>query len=342
MSKIKTFKKFVDQILMSDGMEIGTPIILDEISFVPIIRHEVPREERDYYSLEEALNEGFCNVIDKGNEVAHILFQNISNLPILIEEGEIFQGQGTQDRMSVGTIMVEPQSKVEIPVKCVHAPHHLSSGAFFSHGGKASRGMLNELRSMKYANAMQSIPVSSINQNNIWNKVNEELKAEDSISNKVEYMQGIEIRQKRAKKRSKDLKFPDNTIGFVVITAEGEIKGMEIHRTPHNFNIRKIGILESIESNISWENKGKEAYKHSEEKVKDLFNKLSRLEEGKDVFKQTEIDSLTINMDGVHGEILFYTEICPKCNVAKPRKKVCPHCGNEEIDSDEFAFMSFF
>ena len=67
-------------------------------------------------------------------------------------------------------------------------PTSLILGASFLHGGKASRGMLNELRSMKYTNAMHNIPVSSINQNNIWNKVNEELKAEDSVSNKVEYM----------------------------------------------------------------------------------------------------------------------------------------------------------
>ena len=345
MSKIKTFKKFTNQVLMSEGMEIGNPIILEEISFIPILRNEVPKEERDYVSLEEALNGDLCKVIDKGNEVAHILFQNASNFPILIEEGEIFQGQGTQDRMSVGTIMVQPQSEVEVAVKCVHAPHHLSSGASFSHGGKASRGMLNELRSLKYTNAISEAPVSTINQNQIWNKVNEELNAEDSVSNKVEYMQGIEVRRMRSKKRNNELKFPDNTIGFVAIDAEGEIKGMEVHRTPHNFKIRKAGILESLETNISWKSIGKGPYKNSIDKVKEVFKRLSSLEEGKDILKQTEIDSLTINMSGIHGEVLtssFYADVCPECGDSKPRKKICPNCGNEEEDSDEFAFMSLY
>jgi restriction endonuclease S subunit len=87
MSKIDIIRKFAEQIANMEGMEIGSPIVLEEISFVPIIKQEVPIEERDYLSLSEALEKGVCKIIDKGTEVAHILFQNLGNLPILIEEG---------------------------------------------------------------------------------------------------------------------------------------------------------------------------------------------------------------------------------------------------------------
>ena len=108
MTKIKSIKNFANQVLNMEGMEIGAPLFQEGISFVPIIKNEPPRAERDYLTLSEALDENLCKIIDKGTEVAHIVFENLSNFPILIEEGEIFQGEGTQNRISIGTVMVEP------------------------------------------------------------------------------------------------------------------------------------------------------------------------------------------------------------------------------------------
>ena len=228
MSKIDVIRKYAKQITDMEGMEIGPPIILDEISFVPIIKEEIPLDQRDYLTLSEALETGVCKIIDKGTEVAHISFQNLGDLPILIEEGEIFKGSGTQDRISVGTVMVQPGEMIEIAVKCVHAPHHLSAGAAFGYGGKASREMLNEIRVMKYANAQMNIPASTIDQSRVWNKVSEEMKSEENVSDITQYSQGVEERRKRAKKRSEKTNFPKNTIGFIVINPKGEIKGIEI------------------------------------------------------------------------------------------------------------------
>ena len=107
MSKTETIKKFATRVLNKDGLEISNPVFLDEVSFVPIIKHEIPQEERDYLTLSEAIENGVCKITDKGTEVAHIIFQNLGQIPILIEEGEIFLGQGTQDRICIGTVMVE-------------------------------------------------------------------------------------------------------------------------------------------------------------------------------------------------------------------------------------------
>jgi len=344
MTNIDTIKKFATKVLMSEEMDIGSPLVLDEITFVPIIKHEIPREERDYLSLAEALEEGVCKIIDKGTEVAHILFENLGDLPILIEEGEIFQGKGTQDRISIGTVMVKPKATVEIAVKCVHAPHHLSSGAKFKYGGKASRGMLNMIREMKYSNAVMGSPASSIDQSRVWSQVSEE-NAEETVSDQSKYMESVENRRKRAIKRSKQVNFPKNTIGMVVITNKGEVKGLEIHRSPHNFKIRKDGIFESLETNLSWEPEGKGPFKSAQEKVKELFKKISELKKGKEALSQVEISGLAINLDGVSGEAFtttFYSGVCPRCNSQKPRQKACPKCGFLEEDMDEIAYMSMY
>ncbi|MFX0069770.1 MAG: ARPP-1 family domain-containing protein [Candidatus Hermodarchaeota archaeon] len=345
MTDVKVLKKFAKQVVSMDGMEIGNPIVLEEISFVPIIKQQIPIEDRDYLTLSEALEQEVCKIIDKGTEVAHIVFENLGDLPILVEEGEIFKGAGTQDRISVGTVMVQPRDVIEIAVKCVHAPHHLSAGANFMYGGKAGRGMLNEIRTLKIANAQMNAPASTIDQSRVWNKVSEEMEFESNVSDTTQYSQGVKERSKRAKKRSEKVKFPNNTVGFIAIDSEGEIKGIEIHRSPHNFNIRKEGIFESLEANVSWDSKGKGPYKKSEEKVKGIFEKLANIEEGKDALHQVEVEGIVINMDDLSGEAFtnaFYSSVCPYCNKPKPRKKECPHCGSEEDDSEELTYMSLY
>lgn len=342
ITNIETIRNFATKVLASENVEIGAPLVLEEVTFVPIIKHEIPRDERDYLSLSEAIDEDVCKITDKGTEVAHILFENISEFPILIEEGEIFKGQGTQDRMCVGTIKVEPMKTVEIPVKCVHAPHHLSSGAAFGYGGKAGRGMLKELRSLKFSSAVSKAPASTISQGRVWDQVHYENAMED-VADNTKYTENVEKRRVRAKKIGKKLNFPTNTVGVVVVNPEGDVKGLEIHRTPHNFKVRKDGILESIEANVSWEKKGKGPFKNPKEKVRSIFEKLSKLKENEEAQNQVEIDGTVLNMDGINGEAFtttFYSNICPKCNETKPRQKDCPHCGALEDDSDEMTYMS--
>ena len=343
MSKTETIKKFATRVLNMDGLEIGTPVFLDEVSFVPIIKYEIPQEERDYLTLSEALEEGLCQITDKGTEVSHIIFQNLGEIPILIEEGEIFLGQGTQDRICVGSVMVDPGVTMNISVKCVHAPHHLKAGSSFFYGGKASRGMLNEMRSQKFYNASMGIGASNISQSSVWEKVNEEMLNEESVSDKSQYTLGVRARRERVKKRSKKIKFPKNTIGVVVIDNKGAIKGVEIYSSSHNFNIRKEGIFESVETNISWKPEGKGPFPKAKEKVKSMFVELSELKENKNTIKQIEIDGLIINTEGLKGEAFttaFYSTFCPSCGKAKQRKKICPHCEFLEEVSEDLAYMS--
>ncbi len=326
-----------------DGLEIGTPVIIEEITFVPILKKEIPKEDRDYITLSEAIAEGLCKIIDKGTEVSHILFINLGEIPILVEEGEIFLGHGTQDRICVGTVLVQPGEQVEIPVKCVHAPHHLQSGAAFGYGGKCSRKMLNELRTMKYLSAAGRTPVSRISQSRVWMKVREETELEHGITDPTQYTQAVRLRRQKAKRRSVQLKLPDNTIGIVVVGADGNVKAMEIHRSPHNFKVRKEGLLESLEHADIWKKTGKGPFPKAQEKAKALFKGLSEIEEGKEALQQVEIEGLVVNLSGISGEVLttkFYSTICPKCNKPKMRQKVCPHCGFKEEVLEELAFMS--
>ena len=63
MTSIETIKDFAAKVLASEDIEIGAPLVLEEVTFVPIIKHEIPRDERDYLSLSEAIDEEVCKII---------------------------------------------------------------------------------------------------------------------------------------------------------------------------------------------------------------------------------------------------------------------------------------
>ncbi|MFX1512426.1 MAG: ARPP-1 family domain-containing protein [Promethearchaeota archaeon] len=341
MTKIEVIRDYARKVALMEGFEIGAPLHVSEVTFIPILKPEVPRDEREYLTLSEALDENLCRIIEKGTEIAYIVFESLSELPILIEEGEIFQGKGTQDRIAVGTTMVEPCAKVEISVKCVHAPHALHSGAVFGYSGKCSRSMLKELRQMKAKSAKLGLAASSISQSRVWSKVSEET-ASETVIDHTKYEEAIHARQRRVQNRFKDLEFPKDTIGFAAVTPDGKIGGLEVHRSPRNFRLRKDGILESLESSISWEPTGKGSSSEAQKTVQNTFKKLSELKE-EDALNQIEIDGLVINTESFSGEAFttaFYSGICPECGDSKPRKKVCPACGFAESVMEELAYMS--
>jgi len=346
MTKFDSILKFANQVLHSEGVSIGIPIVIDEITFVPIIKKEQPKGDRDYITLSEALDQNMAQTIEKGTEINHIIFVNKGEIPILIEEGEIFLGMGTQDRICVSTVMVQPDSKIEIPVKCVHAPHMLSRGATFSYGGKGSRQMLDNMRTMKYENTFANVGVSTINQSKVWNSVAMETAADFGSADKTQYTQTVLGRMKVASERCKKADFPKNTIGLGVVNQEGEIKGLEVHRSPYNFKVRKSGFFTSLEGHVQW-NKGKGAIKpeQAKEKILGLFKKFLSMKEGKEIKEQVEVDGLVINMgeSGMKGEVFssrFYSDVCPKCNMKKKRVSICAECGFAEESENEFTYMS--
>ena len=345
MTKFDAILKFANQVINAEGVVIGAPIVIDEITFVPIIKEGKPKEERDYLTLSEALDQGLAKIIEKGTEIQHIIFENKGDVPILIEEGEIFLGQGTQDRICVSTVMVQPDSRIEVPVKCVHAPHMLAAGANFMYGGKSSRQMLGNIREMKYRSSFANVSPSTISQTAIWNGVQKETAFDTVSSDKSQYTQTIGTRMKVAQDRSEKVKFPQNTIGLGVVNQEGKVRGLEIHRSPHNFKVRKAGFFTTLEGQVEW-NKGKKpiSTEEAKEKILSVFKRFKSMKEGKEIRRQIDVDGLVINLDdGITGEVFsssFYSDVCPECGSKKKRVSKCTNCGFVEESEDEFAYMS--
>ncbi|MFX1254557.1 MAG: ARPP-1 family domain-containing protein [Promethearchaeota archaeon] len=339
MTAWNVLREFAENTLNSEKMNLGEAIPEENILFVPILKKELPKEERDYLTINEALNENVLKIVDKGTEITHLIVTNEADLPVLIEEGEIFEGQGTQDRIVVGSVVIQPKTTVEIPVKCVHAPHPLATNAGFRAFAKGGRSMLRSMRGMKSEAAHYSRSVAGISQSQVWKNVTEQT-ATENVGDSAKYKEAMEQRLKRATKRK--IKFPDNTIGFFAISEAGKLVAMEIHRTPRAFKRREAYMLTSVEKEI------KEGVKpapkaQASKKSREVLQELASIDE-KQVQSQIEVDGLLLNLSGkMQGEFVsskFYSAVCPECGANKPRIAKC-ECGYEEEADDEFLYASF-
>jgi hypothetical protein len=331
--------KFAKKILDSDAYSLGEIITEENISFVPIIKEGIPRDQRDYLTIDEAFEEKVLEIIDKGTEIQHLIAKNLGKIPILIEEGEILAGQGTQDRMVLGSIIIEPKSTIEIPVKCVHAPHPLSGGSGFASFSKPSSGMLKKIRNLKYKSVMSDVTTSAIDQSEIWDEVQEETAGYD-VKDKSQYKSTIGVDMQKASKRK--IEFPKSTIGVIAISDEEKVVGAEIHRGPRAFDRRKIYLLTTIERKFK-KNKKPITNEQAKTKSQSFLEELSNIKES-EVMKQLEIDGLLFKLaDDIQGEFVsnkFYSDICPKCNKPKPRVAICKKCKFEEEVEEELLYAS--
>jgi hypothetical protein len=148
-----SIKQIIDQVLTDH--EFGTPWKWAENAgglLIPILRTSTT-PPREYILLEEA--KGKVTIQDTGNINKAKLINNTEQT-VFVRGGTLLSGQGTQSR-AVQTGIIVPPGKQEIPINCVHASHHISSGASFKVNGYTPRKVMSALRTK--------------NQSEVWNSV---------------------------------------------------------------------------------------------------------------------------------------------------------------------------
>jgi len=123
-------------VLGEDGFKLGEPWTPSDNSMgavVPILRDT--EEEKDYYTLPEVKDR--VELEDTGviNKVK-INSKGVDK-PIVVLAGEVFEGQGTQSRGVVHSIVVMPSEIKPIETRCVHATHGIRTSAKFTPVGLA-------------------------------------------------------------------------------------------------------------------------------------------------------------------------------------------------------------
>ncbi len=340
MSQIEVIREFAENVLASEEFELGDPVSIENLTLVPILKKF--EEDKEYLTLGEALEKGVLEIIDKGDEIAHVIAINKGVTPILLEEGDILTGLGTQDRLILGSMLLEPGKSYKVPVKCVHAPHPLTVGAGFGYGGSSPKKFTRTLR--KYKSIMADVEhyVSEVDQSGIWSEVHDVTSEEEEVKDKTRFSEAIEKKKERMLKRSKhiDEKFPIHTVGLLAIDEQEKIVGFEVHRVPSAFEAKKTNILASLEDEIK-ENITPITEEQAKRKSNGFFQELSKIQ-SKDTQKQIEIEGLLLNLEEVSGEALLgkiYSNKCPKCGSPKPRVSECPECGWKEEVEDSLLYF---
>ncbi|MGY5854401.1 MAG: DUF6569 family protein [Candidatus Thorarchaeota archaeon] len=247
---VSQIRALAEEILLDTVFSLEQPVGCEGLSFVPIVQVEESTTEVEYITTAQALKAGVLEIIEGGDAVNTIIARNKGEIPILIEEAEVLVAQGSQDRMVVASVILQPGQETRIPVKCVHAPHSLHRGAGYGTMGYASYGLKSDIRRQKYQSIMTDVdhytPETAVDQGAVWAKV-EEYCGEAGTRDPTKYTEALKELRKIAEKSASEVKdtLPEKTCGLIVVRSDGKIIAMELYRSKQAF-WNRIGFLESI------------------------------------------------------------------------------------------------
>ena len=144
-----TIEEFLKNVSEEVGFKFGSPWRYSEKSLgvmIPILKIG-DIEERGYITLEEAKDSGIT-FKDTGR-IDRVIVESSLGVPIFIRSGVMFKSGGTQPRAVETSVVIIPQekkkkeevppipiiTKVEVPVRCIHASKGIRSSEKFSYGG---------------------------------------------------------------------------------------------------------------------------------------------------------------------------------------------------------------
>ncbi len=299
-------RALADEFLMNGVFSIERPIEYGSYSFVPITI-EVEHNSTEYLNAAEALETGDLVISEVGDAVESILAKNNSDRPILIEASEVLLGNGTQDRIILESVILQPGEERRIPCKCVHAPHPLRGGSKFRSMGASGEGLRKSIFKQKYCSIMTDVehytPAGAVDQSGVWSDVAGDGRDAKS-SDQTKYTETLEKKRKDIEKIAEQVReqLPQNTSGLVIMNREGGIQAFELYRSSRAFEMRK-GFIESILMDKvlteTWPMEPEAAWVMAIQ----LVYRMREITEG-DVIVQEDSDNLHIGFDDLVGEAI--------------------------------------
>ncbi len=242
-------RALADEFLMNGVFSLERPVEYGSFSFVPIVKVETNPQDVDYINAAEALEKGELMVLEGGDEVQSLIAQNKGKQPILIEAAEVLVGIGSQDRIVLQSVIIQPGEEIRIPVKCVHSPHALHRGSSYRTMGSSGKGLKSSIHRMKFSSIMSDVdhyaPESAVGQGEIWKEV-KEYASEAGASDSTKYTEALDKKHKDIKKAAEQVRaqLPEKTCGLVVIKREDGIQAFELYRSSRAFE-KRAGFIES-------------------------------------------------------------------------------------------------
>lgn len=242
-------RALANEILLGSSFSLEGPIAETGLSLVPIIPVEEVKDG-DFRNAAEAFELGTLEIIEAGDAVNTIIAKNRGDIPVLIEEAEVLKAEGSQDRIVVQSVLLQPGAEQRIPVKCVHAPHSLRTGAGFYSMGSGTADIKAKMRLRKYRSIMTDVehyvPETAVDQNEVWENVEKYCRSL-GMGDPTKYTDAISKVQEEAGMLADRIRsiLPKDTCGLVILNTKGEVIALELYRRSQAF-WKRAGFLESI------------------------------------------------------------------------------------------------
>ncbi|MDF1537594.1 MAG: hypothetical protein P1Q69_01655 [Candidatus Thorarchaeota archaeon] len=300
-------RALADEFLMNGVFSLERPVEYGSFSFVPITKAESTPEDVDYINAAEALEKGVLEILEGGDQVETLITKNTGKRPVLIEASEVLLADGSQDRIVLQSVILQPGAEQRIPVKCVHAPHPLRKGSTYSSAGASGKGLRNSIHRMKYQNIMADVehyvPESAVDQGEVWDEVSGYAKAAGAKDG-TKYTEALDKKQKEVTKAADQIRdqLPENTCGLVVIKREEGLQAFELYRSSRAFE-KRAGFIESLlmDDIITdvWPLEGEAAWATAIQ----LIYRLREITDNEVIVKEGS-DNLHIGIDELVGEAI--------------------------------------
>jgi hypothetical protein len=220
-----------------DDLELGDSQQVGNAHFIPILVKDIDRP-RNYITAHEAIKAGVLELRDSGRIDALIAINKGDN-PILFIAGMDVHAEGTQSRVIIGSHLVPPKAKVELPCRCTHDVHPISRG----------HGIMTDVEHYSVANpSVRALTLGTElgTQDRVWSKVREyreELKSKrvggQALLDQTESTSRLaEVQTKAAKQLKAELakvKIVPKQVGLAVIS-EGKVRAIEVFDCPETYS----------------------------------------------------------------------------------------------------------
>jgi hypothetical protein len=231
---------------------LGDTILLGNAHFVPILCTDDERA-REYITAHEALEQGLLELRDSG-QIDAVFVINRAPKPVLFIAGMDVHCKGSQSRILIGSHLIPPKAKMELPCRCTHDVHPIRRYQCLmtdvEHYSVASPGV----RGLSIASGVAA-------QDRVWSKVrahreklkNASIEGKPLLSADETSTRLSEVQAKSAKSIQVEIAKSqphEHQIGLAVI-CESEVQTVEIFDSPQTYRQFHQNLMERFAYEIA-------------------------------------------------------------------------------------------
>lgn len=223
------------QEIIPGSISIGNLQCVKGLGVIPILTEDVI-EITAFETLETALENGFARITETspGGEVPFLLFENTSDKPVIILDGEEVVG-GKQNRIINTTLVVLASTIVKVPVSCIQAGRWRHEKAHFDSAGSVFRARSRAVQMATVTANVRERGSFRSDQGAVWDEVSESLLELGVQSATSDFREGRESVAHRVEEFVDAIRPAENQIGAIFINRDG-ILGLEMLGSPVLFS----------------------------------------------------------------------------------------------------------